>query len=169
MTFSLKIEGTEYELWLGENAPILLFEALGMSFDSAFPSTVSNEGAIAGSLDETTISDSLKPQTLFNKLKTFDVRNAIASIILEEGEFTPEITFNSAKLARRFEISYLLTLIGDIFTEYNERVKLAEIAPRAESAEASLIVGASDAIPIASSVAPTINVAEGEQQRDAIS
>ena len=79
MTFSLKIEGIEYDLWLGENAPILLFEALGISFDSVFPSTASNEGAIASSLDEMTIADSLKPQTLFNKIKTFDVRNAIAN------------------------------------------------------------------------------------------
>ena len=130
MTFSLKIEGIEYDLWLGVNAPILLFEALGVSFDSIFPvaesNEESNEVAIAGTLDETTIADILKPQALFKKLKTFGIRNEIFNILLEEGEFTPAMPFDGAKLARRFEIDRLLTLIGNVFTEYNDRSKPAE-------------------------------------------
>lgn len=112
MTFQLKIEESTYSLWLGSNAPLLLFEALGVSLENALTDT-----AIA--------TDALTPQNLFNKLKTFETRKAIADIVLQEGEFTPDLVIDSSKLARRLEIDALLNLIGDVFTQYNEKAAIA--------------------------------------------
>jgi len=141
MTFSLKIEETTYSLWLGENAPILLFEALGIPLDNAFTGDTNIESAIASSLN---------PQTLFNKLKTFEVRNAIAAIILQEGEFTPDLTMDSTKLARRFEMNALLNLISDVFSWYNERAIAVENTINAIKSEHQVVAPQ-----------PVVNIAEG--------
>lgn len=117
MTFQLKVEETTYDLWLGGNAPILLFEVLGISLDDALTNAE-------------IITDALTPQNLFNKIKTFETRKGIASIILQEGETTPALSMDVGKLARRLELTPLLTLISDVFTEYNERQ--TAIAPQPE-------------------------------------
>ncbi len=106
MTPQLKVEEITYDLWLGSNAPLLLFEALGVPLDEALT-------------NPDIVTDFLTPQALFNKLKTFETRKAIADIILQEGEFSPDLPYDAMKLARRLEINSLLVLIGGVFADYN--------------------------------------------------
>lgn len=156
MTFQLKVEETTYDLWLGGNAPILLFEVLGISLDDALTNTE-------------IVTDALTPQNLFNKIKTFETRKGIASIILQEGETTPALSMGADKLARRLELNPLLTLISDVFTEYNERQ--TAIATQLDSASLELSQETEEAIaatyqslpdPIQEEAIATSNIAEGE-------
>ena len=154
MSISLEIGQNNYELWVGENAPSLILGLLG---------AIKGSEVFFGSLIET--------------LPSFEIRSQIANILFQECEFTPtlEKTDESiAAIARRVNFAMIMNLVplytsaifnaGEMALKMkdSEKIKVDRMTELTGQLQETVAVEPVQETAISSSVAPTINVAEGE-------
>lgn len=162
MIFQLKIEGSTYDLWLGVNAPLLLFEALGLVSLDRFL-----EPSPDGKPKEPTEEEkqSLNVASLYHSIKTYASRYAIMSVLLGDAEATPPFPYTTAReLAQRTEIIDVTNFVTAVFNDYSKRTKSEgepdAIAPQPDSAQEAAI--AHSIISTDGEIFTQSNIAEGE-------
>ena len=152
MSISLEIGQNNYGLWVGENAPSRILELLGAI----------NGGEVSfGSLMET--------------LPSFEIRSQVANILFQECEFTPTLEKNDESIvavARRVNLTMVMSLIPLYTSAMCNASEMAFKMKDAEKIKADRMTELTGRLQetvvvepvqeIASSVAPIINVAEGE-------
>ena len=152
MTLSLKIGQNEYELWVGENAPSRILGLLG---------------AINGG--------EILIESLMEKLSSFEIRSQVANVLFEECEFTPALEKTDESIvaiARRVNFATVMSLIPLYTSAMCDASEMAFKMKDAEKIKADRMeeltgqfqgtVAVEPVQEISSSVAPVINVAEGE-------
>jgi hypothetical protein len=111
MTLTLKIAGIEYDLWLGENVPLLILEIFGVSVDAFI-----GQKEIDGELLAKQLEENLNAYEIFKKIKMFPTRSQILEVLTTECEFTPGLEISDLnKLVRRISIPDLTAIVNQIF------------------------------------------------------